>query len=235
MGTGINHLVRRAGCYWWRRRIPRVVAIGLEDTIARSLRTADPLLARRRARRCSAAFDAAMMRLMTMDRPPTRSELKAVLDAVFRGVLDDGEDRRAARAPGEAPDWIPCPQDDPRYEGLEPEQWHTVPTEPQLIARQWRDAELLNDAGVVEPLVRRALDEAGVSQPPDGSLGAAICGWRCGPRRTPTRSTRAASTAISPPDTRPHAASRPRRSRRSARSRRNPRRNNPYPRRARLP
>ena len=168
MGTGINHLVRRAGCYWWRRRIPRVVAVGLEDTIARSLRTADPLLARRRARRCSAAFDAAMMRLMTMDRPPTRSELKAVLDAVFRGVLDDGEDRRAARPRGEAPDWIPCPQDDPQYDGLEPEQWHSVPTEPQLLARQWRDAELLNDAGVVEPLVRRALDEAGVPQPPDG-------------------------------------------------------------------
>jgi hypothetical protein len=168
MGTGINHLVRRAGYYWWRRRIPRVVATGPEDTIARSLRTADPLLARRRARRCSAAFDGAMMRLMAMDRPPTRSEPKAVLDAVFRGVLDEGEERRAAPPRGEAPDWIPCPQDDPRYEGPEPEQWHTVPTEPQLIARQWRDAELLNDADVVEPLVRRALTEAGVPQPPDG-------------------------------------------------------------------
>ncbi len=168
MGTGINHLVRRAGCYWWRRRIGRLVAVGLEDTIAPLLHIADPLLARRRARRCSAAFDDAIMRLMAMDRPPTRSELKAMLYAVFRGVLDDGKEWRAARPPGEAPDWIPCPQDDSRHEGLEPEQWHLVPTEPQLIAWQWRDVELLNDAAVVEPLVRRAMKEAGVPQPSDG-------------------------------------------------------------------
>ena len=168
MGTGVNHLVRRAAGYWFRRRIPRAVASGPEDSVARSLRTTDPEVARRRARACSAAFDRAMLWAMTKDRPPTRDELKRVLDDLFRRVLDDGERDRAGREPGLAPPWAPSPQDDPLYEGLEPEEWDSVPTEPERDAEEWWDSVLVNRTTAVEPLLDAAIQRLGVTRPPDG-------------------------------------------------------------------
>ena len=163
LGTGINHLVHRGAGYWFRRRIPRALADGPEDSVARSLRTTDPEIARRRARGCSAAFDRAMLCAMTKDRLPTREELKRVLDDMLRRVLDDGEGLRADREPGLAPPWAPSPQDDPLYDGLDVEEWHTIPTEPERDAEEW-----LNRTTVVEPLLDAAMRRLGVTRPPDG-------------------------------------------------------------------
>ena len=109
MGTGINHLVRHRADYIWRRRVPRALAVGRYDSVARALGTNNPELARRRARACSVAFDRAMLALMATYRPPTRADLKAVLGDVFRRVLDYGEQARADREPGEPPPWSTLP------------------------------------------------------------------------------------------------------------------------------
>lgn len=119
MGTGVDHLQRRGSLYRWLRRLPHAPALRPDHCISRSLDTADPDLPRRRARACSAYFDVALMRLMSNGIPPTRKELAHVLDDVFRRVLDDGERNRAERKAG-APDWIPEPQTDLRYEGPGP-------------------------------------------------------------------------------------------------------------------
>ena len=168
MGTGINHLVRREASYWFRRRIPLSIAAGPEDSVARSLRTSDPEIARRRARACSAAFDRAMLWVMAKDCLPTREELKRVLDDMFRHVLDDGESGRAEREPGTPPPWTPSPLDDPIYDGLTVEEWHAVPTEPEREAAEWQDAVSLNRTMDVEPWLNAAIRRQGVAKPPDG-------------------------------------------------------------------
>ena len=171
MGTGVDHLQRRGSVYRWRRRLPHRLALCPDHCISRSLNTSDPDVARRRARACSAYFDTAMMRLMAKATPPTREELASVLDDVFRRVLDDGERNRAEREPG-APEWTAEPQTDPRYEGLEPEDWDKVPTWPELWASEWQDAVLLNRLSDVEPLVDDALDARAFDLPRTGT------GWR---------------------------------------------------------
>ena len=51
----------------------------------------------------------------------------------------------------------PCPDVDPAYEGLEPEDWHEVPTAPERLADDWRDDVNLNRFSHVKPLVVAAL------------------------------------------------------------------------------
>ena len=171
MGTGVDHLQRRGSVYRWRRRLPHSLALRPDHCISRSLDTADPDTARRRARACSAYFDVAMMRLMSNGIPPTREELARVLDDVFRRVLDDGERKRAEREEG-APAWVPEPQTDPRYEGVEPEDWDKIPTWPELWASEWQDAVLLNRLSDIEPLVEDALEARDLALPRTGT------GWR---------------------------------------------------------
>ena len=168
MGTGINHLVRRKAGYLWRRRLPQPLAAGLHASIARSLGTNDPVLARRRARACSAAFDRAMLSFMAGDSMPTRADLKALMDAVFRRILDDGEQSRADRAHGEMPPWAPCPQDDPLYEGLDVEQWDSVPDAMDIRRNEWADAVLTNRVGDVVSLVDDAVAARGLTPPRTG-------------------------------------------------------------------
>ena len=108
-----------------------------------------------------------MVWAMTKDRPPTREELKRVLDDLFRRVLDEGEHDRTDREPGSLPPpRAPSPQDDPLHEGLTIEEWHTVPTEPEREADQWRDAVSLNRAHDVKPLLDAAMRRLEVAKPP---------------------------------------------------------------------
>ena len=100
MGTSVDHLYRRQSVYWWQRRIPLGLRIESPYRIARSLRTADPGLARRRARACSAAFDHVIMQFMA-ESVPARADLVRVLDTVFRRILEDGE-RTPRRGRGRA-------------------------------------------------------------------------------------------------------------------------------------
>ncbi len=108
-----------------------------------------------------------MIRFMTLERTPTRDELARVLDDIFRRVLDDGERTRAEREPG-MPPWVPEPQTDPLYEGLEPEDWDKVPSTPELWASEWRDAVLTNRVGDVATLVDDALEAGALEVPREG-------------------------------------------------------------------
>ena len=155
MGTSVDHLYRRQSVYWWQRRVPLGLRIEGSDRIARSLRTADPGLARRRARACSAAFDHVIMRFMA-ESLPARADLVRILDIVFRRILEDGERTRAEREAGPPP-WTPEPQTDPRYEGVEPEKWDTVAYPPELWTQEWRDAVVTNRQDDVRPMVADAL------------------------------------------------------------------------------
>ncbi len=155
MGTSVDHLYRRQSVYWWQRRIPLGLRIEGPYRIARSLRTADPGLARRRARACSAAFDHVIMQFMA-ESVPARADLVRVLDTVFRRILEDGERTRADREAGPPP-WTPEPQSDPRYEGVEPEKWDTVAYPPEQWMEEWRDAVVTNRQDDVRPMVTDAL------------------------------------------------------------------------------
>ena len=79
-----------------------------------------------------------------MRRPnPTREDRQRVLEDIFCRILDDGERTRAERDPG-PPHWTPEPQEDPRYENLEPEEWHEVPYPPEKWMDGWRNAVMCN-------------------------------------------------------------------------------------------
>jgi hypothetical protein len=89
------HVFRRNSIYWWRRRVPLILrrAVGRVH-LARSLRTADPTEARRRARRLSSRIDelfAEFEHIMTESADAlTPKQIDAVLDALFKQTLDDG-------------------------------------------------------------------------------------------------------------------------------------------------
>ena len=102
MGTSCNHLRLRGTTYWWRRRIPSTPGRGFPTHAFRSLRTKDRVLACRRARACSAAFDRAMLLVMS-DSSVTKEDLSRVLDDIFQRILGDGERERAVRDPGPPP------------------------------------------------------------------------------------------------------------------------------------
>ncbi len=87
---------------------------------------------------------------------PARVDLVRVLDTVFRRILEDGERTRAEREAG-APPWTPEPQTDPRYEGLDLEEWGTVAYPPEQWIQEWRDAVVMNCQEDVRPMVTDAL------------------------------------------------------------------------------
>ncbi len=156
MSTGHLHLFKRAGRYWWRRRLPAPLsaALGIAQ-VRRSLRTAEPAIARRRARRASVAFDgwlAMVEKNMAEGRgAPTQDELKRVLDDLFEKVLADGELARAMRPPG-PPEWIVEGPDDPD----DPEQMaeaaaRAAEAAPSAQIPKLRDDLFLNDCSAVMP------------------------------------------------------------------------------------
>ena len=95
------------------------------------------------------------MRFMT-ESAPARVDLVRVLDTVFRRILEDGERTRAEREAG-APPWTPEPQTDPRYEGLDLEEWGTVAYPSEQWIQEWRDAVVMNCQEDVRPMVTDAL------------------------------------------------------------------------------
>lgn len=172
---GRDNLFRRRAVYWWRRRLPSALSTALRRTeIVRSLRTREPTLARRRARACSVEFDRAMMRLMVAKRIPTRQELAEIVDELFRRVLDDGERTRSVRPSGPPP-WTPDPQSDPRYDDLEPTEWHKVPYPPEQWQEEWQRAVMLNTQEDVADLVVDALDRREFDMPRDGPEWRLLC------------------------------------------------------------
>ena len=92
------------------------------------------------------------------DASVTREDLKRVLDDIFQRILRDGERERALRNSG-APPWTPEPQVDPQYEGLEMEEWDSVPSPPERLAQDWRFAVMMNAQEDVRVLLDDALEQ----------------------------------------------------------------------------
>ncbi len=105
---------------------------------------------------------------------PTREDLVGVLDDIFRRVLQDGERTRAERAAG-PPEWLPDPATDPRYEGLEPEQWNDVDYPPEEWIAEWRHAVMTNTVEDVLPMVIDALRARDLDQALDTPAGRHLC------------------------------------------------------------
>lgn len=99
MALGRVHVWERAGCYYWRVRLPRGLAPRLgRSVVAWSLGTREPREARRRAARATAAFEtfAAMLERVPPLRQPTDADLMRVLRDIFDDILVGRESIRAA-------------------------------------------------------------------------------------------------------------------------------------------
>lgn len=84
-----SHVVNRGRSISWRRRIPvRLVSAFRRSHLTLSLRTRDPVKARRLARRLSVVFDEFIEAMETANRQPTPQEQQALLDA-FRSLIRD--------------------------------------------------------------------------------------------------------------------------------------------------
>ena len=97
MPTRHLHLTRRGAVYYFRARLPRTLAHALSQaTLAVSLRTKEAAPARRMARRCSAALDRLEALLLNAPSkfPPSKLQLRLVLEAMFNRILSEGEAKR---------------------------------------------------------------------------------------------------------------------------------------------
>ncbi len=97
MPTRHLHLTRRGAVYYFRARLPRTLAHVLgQASLAVSLRTKEAAPARRMARRCSAALDRleAMLLNAPSKFPPSKLQLRLVLEAMFNRILSEGEAKR---------------------------------------------------------------------------------------------------------------------------------------------
>lgn len=86
-----EHLYRRGGIYYWRRRLPLNLSskIGRED-VARSLLTAAPKDARRRSRRLSAVTDE-FFAVAQSDDSLSPETITQILQDLLRAELDEAE------------------------------------------------------------------------------------------------------------------------------------------------
>lgn len=95
MALGRVHVWERAGCYYWRVRLPRGLAPRLgRSVVAWSLGTREPREARRRAARATAAFEtfAAMLERLPPLRQPTDADLMRLLRDIFDDILVGRDD-----------------------------------------------------------------------------------------------------------------------------------------------
>lgn len=165
MSTGHLHLVKRGAAYWWRRRIPAALtrALGAAQ-LRRSLGTRDPVVARRRARRASAAFDDWWYEVeidMIDGKPaPTPEQLNDIVNSIFRRILDEKERERAMRPPGTPPQEF--------YERDRPEGAEAVEIIPasKTEADIWEGELAKNDASEVAPMIIDSMQARGVALDP---------------------------------------------------------------------
>jgi len=104
MPTRHLHLMRRGAVYYWRARLPRMLRVALDQSLLTvSLRTKDPSTARRRARAVSSAIDCLETLLVNAPPkfPPSKLQLRLVLEAMFNRILSEGEAERDNARSGE--------------------------------------------------------------------------------------------------------------------------------------
>lgn len=158
MATAL-HVFRRKGIFYWRRRLPPVMAAILQTThLCRSLRTADRRIANHCGMLISMAIDQLEDDLNVMVKPqqPTKGDLNKILLEIFNYFLDMGEFRRAAASYGSDPWRNPTSVRDEetraKYSALGLEK-------PEDIAEAAKDMLTMNERDIAEryarPLFRR--------------------------------------------------------------------------------
>ncbi len=95
------HLFSRNGLFYWRRRLPRVLARGAgPDHLCRSLETPDRPLARLRALRLSAIFEEVLLShaaTLRSAKPLTKWQREQVLFALYDQILEECQEWAAGR------------------------------------------------------------------------------------------------------------------------------------------
>ena len=105
MSTRHLHLTRRGAVYYWRARLPRTLRDALgQVSLTVSLRTREATPARKRARSISAAIDRLEALLVNAPAqfPPSKLQLRLVLETIFNRIIGEGEARRDADPEGYA-------------------------------------------------------------------------------------------------------------------------------------
>lgn len=163
MATRHLHLFRRGAVYYWRCRLPARLARSLgRDVLCRSLRTTNPALARRRAKRLSIGVETLADHLdrlaVARRRPPSASDLNKILWDLYFDVIEAGERSRASRALGENPYVAEPPENE--------EQWDAYPVQPEDRAEGLRGSLQMNDYREAEAVINRMLAERKLAPPP---------------------------------------------------------------------
>lgn len=116
MATAL-HVFRRKGIFYWRRRLPPLMATILQTThLCRSLRTTDRRVANHRGMLVSMTIDYIEDDLGTMAKlhQPTKDDLHRVLFDIFNDFLDKGEILRSRPVDGSNPWHSPTNAEDSR-------------------------------------------------------------------------------------------------------------------------
>ncbi|WP_370510888.1 DUF6538 domain-containing protein [Elioraea sp. Yellowstone] len=151
---GRVHLLARGGRFYWRARLPMVLARRLGRThYGIALRTSDRGLARRLATRATAAMESLAETLaMTAQEPqqPTDAELMEILREMFRAIIARGEREHLFRPENWDPDAI---SDDDTDEEREAKALD----DPMDRARYWRGVLTRNALEEIRPYTQAAL------------------------------------------------------------------------------
>lgn len=151
---GRIHLSKRAGRYYWRARLPVVLASRLgRSHFGISLRTGDRMLARRLAARATAAVETlAEAVAMTAQEPqqPTDAELMEILREMFVGIIARTERAQLHRPEDFDPDAI-------RDDDTDEEAQAKAEFDPMETATYWRGAFARNALEEIRPFTQAAL------------------------------------------------------------------------------
>jgi integrase len=151
---GRLHLLARDGRFYWRARLPLVLARRLGRThYGIALRTSDRALARRLAARATAAMESlAEAVAMTAQEPqqPTDAELMEILREMFVGIIARSERAHLHRAEDFDPDAI-------RDDDTDEEAQAKAEADPMEKATYWRGVITRNALEEIRPYTQAAL------------------------------------------------------------------------------
>lgn len=181
MPTRHLHLTRRGPVYYFRARLSKTLRDALGQVfLTVSLRTKEAVPARRMAHGCSAALDRLEALLVNAPSkfPPSKLQLRLVLETIFNRIINEGETCRDADPQGYAryaegergydePD-LPSNSDewseDDRQRWVE---WQILEGQrPEAVAAYWEGLAHGNISSDVQPMLDNALAAHGLKLDP---------------------------------------------------------------------
>ena len=181
MSTRHLHLTRRGPVYYFRARLPGTLRDALGQVfLTVSLRTKEAAPARRMTRSKSAAIDRLEALLLNAPAqfPPSKLQLRLVLETIFNRIISEGEACRDADPEGyaryaegdrdyEVPD---LPGDRDTWTDEDHQKWHDwgrlEDARPEAVAAYWEGLAQGNISGDVRPLLDNALSAHGLKLGP---------------------------------------------------------------------